>query len=135
MAYGFVAHSRAYLRDPWNWVDFTVVARNLGGKGCPSEFCVFGGLRWWACWTLRRRRGRTEGNGTPLSAAQVEALSFLKPARVLRPLRSLSAVCGLQASLRVSEDMKSLKRNFCKARDPALVPHHHPLAPRAEGLG
>ncbi|CAE7641054.1 Ca-alpha1D [Symbiodinium pilosum] len=60
VAYGFVAHSRAYLRDPWNWVDFTVVMVGL------------------------------------LDTAQVEALSFLKPARVLRPLRSLSAVPGIR---------------------------------------
>ena len=60
VAFGFVAHSRAYLRDPWNWVDFTVVVVGL------------------------------------LGAMQVEAFSFLKPARVLRPLRSLSAVPGIR---------------------------------------
>ncbi|CAE7267744.1 unnamed protein product [Symbiodinium necroappetens] len=60
VACGFVAHPRAYLRDPWNWVDFTVVVVGL------------------------------------LGAMQVEAFEFLKPARVLRPLRSLSAVPGIR---------------------------------------
>jgi len=60
VAYGFVGHPRAYIRDPWNWVDFLVVVVGL------------------------------------LAAMQVEALSFLKPARVLRPLRSLSAVPGIR---------------------------------------
>ncbi|CAK9063893.1 unnamed protein product [Durusdinium trenchii] len=60
VAYGFVGHPSAYIRDPWNWIDFLVVVVGL------------------------------------LDAMQFEALSFLKPARVLRPLRSLTAVPGIR---------------------------------------
>eukprot|EP00930_Biecheleria_cincta_P047048 TRINITY_DN3254_c0_g2_i1.p1 TRINITY_DN3254_c0_g2~~TRINITY_DN3254_c0_g2_i1.p1 ORF type:complete len:2356 (-),score=376.43 TRINITY_DN3254_c0_g2_i1:34-6066(-) len=59
VAYGFVAHPKAYLRDPWNWVDFVVV--------------VAGILSLW-----------------------IPAFSFLKSVRVIRPLRSLSAVPGIR---------------------------------------
>eukprot|EP00440_Ansanella_granifera_P074218 gb/GFBE01080540.1/.p1 GENE.gb/GFBE01080540.1/~~gb/GFBE01080540.1/.p1 ORF type:complete len:2396 (+),score=576.99 gb/GFBE01080540.1/:1-7188(+) len=60
VAHGFVAHPKTYLRDPWNWIDFTVVVAGL------------------------------------LTAMQVSAFSFLRSVRVLRPLRSLSAVPGIR---------------------------------------
>ena len=29
VAMGFVKHKNAYMRDPWNWLDFTVVVVGL----------------------------------------------------------------------------------------------------------
>ena len=28
VALGFVGHPSAYIRDPWNWIDFLVVAQH-----------------------------------------------------------------------------------------------------------
>jgi hypothetical protein len=33
VAYGFVGHPSAYIRDPWNWIDFLVVVwRSTSGN-------------------------------------------------------------------------------------------------------
>jgi hypothetical protein len=67
LAFGFVVHHRAYLRDGWNWIDFIVVIVGLIEQipGLPS----FRGLR-----TLRVLRPLRSINSIPSMKNQVKAL-------------------------------------------------------------
>ena len=67
LAYGFVVHHKAYLRDGWNWIDFIVVIVGLIEQipGIPS----FRGLR-----TLRVLRPLRSINSIPSMKNQVTSL-------------------------------------------------------------
>jgi hypothetical protein len=70
LAKGFILHKHAYLRDPWNWLDFIVV---LGGV--LSFLVVYLG----------------DGSG-PI-------MQLLRVLRVLRPLRTMTRIKGMKPLL------------------------------------
>ena len=70
VAQGFVLNRGAYLRDVWNWLDFTVVVSG------------------WVASVLARE---LSGDSNDLSA-----ISALRAIRVLRPLRTISHVRGMR---------------------------------------
>ena len=65
---GFIVHENAYLRDGWNWIDFTVVI--FGYSNC-NHYLPFSLIETFP--------------GVP----RIRALRTL---RVLRPLKSINAV-------------------------------------------
>lgn len=68
IAQGFVLHQKSYLHDPWNWIDFTVVVIGLAQ--------AFVSL------------STQEGNSSVLSG--------LRTVRMLRPLRTLTALPNMR---------------------------------------
>jgi hypothetical protein len=69
VAMGFFVDANSYLRDAWNWLDFIVVVSGLVTIAFQSMVAATGG----------------------------GGLTFLRTFRVLRPLRSLSALPGVRA--------------------------------------
>ena len=74
VAQGFVLNRGAYLRDVWNWLDFTVVVSG------------------WVASVLARE---LSGDSNDLSA-----ISALRAIRVLRPLRTINRVPGMKVLVR-----------------------------------
>jgi hypothetical protein len=72
VALGFAFHKRAYLRDLWNWLDFTVVVTG------------------WVSILLLMVPG----------SANLGFLSTLRAVRVLRPLRTINRVPGMKVLVR-----------------------------------
>ncbi|EKX44430.1 hypothetical protein GUITHDRAFT_72189, partial [Guillardia theta CCMP2712] len=62
IARGFVLHKHAYLRDPWNWIDFVVVICSL----------------------------------ISLVPGLIQNVTVLRVARILRPLRTMTRIKGMQ---------------------------------------
>ncbi len=79
VAFGFCMHRGAYLRSTlWNWLDFTVVLTGLVSVGLAAAAADGGG--------------------------QIEGISALRAARVLRPLRTISRVPGMRVLVRALID-------------------------------
>eukprot|EP00960_Hanusia_phi_P041825 755164-Hanusia_phi.AAC.7 len=62
IARGFILHKHAYLRDPWNWIDFVVVICSL----------------------------------ISLVPGLIQNVTVLRVARILRPLRTMTRIKGMQ---------------------------------------
>lgn len=76
---GFVFDDDAYLRDPWNILDFTIVMAAYPGLFTGAEGSTF-----------RHEIGPIKDTGGGLQ------ISGLRVFRVMRPLKTISSVKGLK---------------------------------------
>ena len=82
IAYGFVLHKRSYLRDAWNCIDFFIVV--MGYRTIELQPPTSSPLnQHWHCRLLAQGLGDSVGN-----------VSGIRVVRLLRPLRTLSAIEG-----------------------------------------